>query len=447
MTIQRQTVSRGDETTGNAARAAEQDFHTRRPVTHELSEADVTARFRLARARGRPRWLWPDVPVAEWRHALIELQRVVTGLLRNDSQPLIMTRAIPPGGLAVAAFTSGVGPWLGWQIEQGALEADTATADLFALHLDNARRRTRRMQAALDAVLALLRRAGVGVTVLKGMHTARAYFAEPALRPMADLDVLVDDVRAAEAALQGAGWTEKRSERHAEPYRAVWRSPDMPVTPRSLTVAHAEDPFALDLHGSLDIDFFGVHTVAFDRVIAPLRTLVVPGGEYVLAQPLLAAHHAVHASHGLQGLTLIRLVELTRMLRRDVRTRAEWSQLGELLRELEAERFAYLSFALVDKLAPGVVDAALLAQLGDASPDRLRRAARMLQPIDAQRFDDLSLSDSFLWARGTREHLRRLAVMLLPTRTRGPVRRLLRIYIERAYRLLRGRVRWRHVRP
>jgi hypothetical protein len=374
---------------------------------------------------------------------MVELQRITTALLRNDQPPPTLTEDVPSAALAVAAFTSGLGPWLGWQLERGSMTAGEEATQLLSLHLEHARARCERMKAACAETIVVLRAAGVEVTVLKGMHSAQEYFTEPASRPMADIDLLVDDIGTAERVLAGAGWVEDRTRRHARPFRAEWRMPSMPVLPRSLTLVHADDPYAIDLHGSLDIDFFGVYTVPFDRVADRLRE---PSrhwhGVSVLAQPLLVAHHAVHASHGMHGLTLIRLLELTLMMQRDLRSPAGWRQLGELLRELKAERFALLSFALADRLLPGVVDAALLAQLNGAAPARLRRAAETLQPIDAQRLEGLALSERFLWARGVREHARRFAVMIVPTGVRGPLRRLLRIYRDRLYRLARRQVSW-----
>ena len=435
----------GDETTVLPPSIGEQDSRTRARARHELSPEDVAARFAHARARGQPHWLWPDCAPADWRLAMRELQRITALLLRNDQPRPTLTADIPFDGLTVAAFTSGLGPWLGWHVEQGALNAASdAAAELLALHLTQARSRYERMHASCEQVVALLHAAGAGVTVLKGMHTAQRYFAEPAVRVMADIDVLVDDITVAERALAEAGYIEDSARRHARPLRAEWRSPAMPTVPRSLTVVHADDSFAIDLHGSLDIDFFGVYTVPFARVAARLR------GEspawpvaYVLAQPLLAAHHAVHASHGMHGLTLIRLVELSLMLRRDMRSRDDWQQLGALLQELRAERFALLSFALVDTLLPGSVDPHFLEGLYAASPARLRNVASTLQPVDAQRLEGLSLSERFLWANGLREHARRMAFMLWPTGRRGPVSRTLRIYRDRFYRIVRGQIMWR----
>jgi hypothetical protein len=178
----------------------------------------------------------------------------------------------------------------------------------------------------------------VSGTVLKGGHTARHCFEEPGVRPMADLDVYVGSalMAVAEGALAAAGFEEVAGGRLARPRRSGWRLPGAPVGVRSLLLVHADDGYVIDLHGTLDIDFFGVRTVAFGEPGAaqltpawrggdsaaersrpeaarPDQQAPLPGlpeGTSVLAEPLLAAHCAVHAGHGLHGLTLIRLVEL-----------------------------------------------------------------------------------------------------------------------------------------
>jgi hypothetical protein len=159
----------------------------------------------------------------------------------------------------------------------------------------------------------------------------------------------------------------------------------------------------------------------------------------VLREPLLAAHLAVHASHGLHGLTLIRLVELALVLRADMRTAADWDELAQLLRLLDAERFAFPAFALVDQLVPGLIPPALLGRMRQKAPPRLCAVIGGLRPATAQRIDGLALDERFMWAATPVEHLRRLGNMLVPTGT-GPVRRLGRIYAERAFRIARGRV-------
>ena len=413
---------------------------------YELDAAAVSARFRWARRRGRPQWLWPEIPVAEWRVALTELERVAGALLVGDA-PVRLSSAdgLRQRSLGLAAYTSGLGPWLGWQIERGALHADAAAATVLADHLEHARRRVQRLTAALHDVLEVFAAARIRATVLKGMHTSHTYFAEPALRPMADLDVSVapGDIVGAERALRDAGYAPLPATQLARPYRTDWRPPGTPVELRSLALTHADDPFQVDLHGTLDINFFGVRTIRFGDSAAQHLAAAPWPNAFVLGQPLLSAQHAVHASQGLHGLTLIRLVELVLMVRRDFTTAEEWTSLHTLLRRLRAERFAYPAFALAEKLVPGTVPPSLLQRLDHAATPRLRGIIDGLRPATAQRLEDLALDERFMWSAGIVEHARRVGHMLLPTGVGGSVARLGRIYADRAFRLLRGRVSWR----
>lgn len=373
--------------------------------------------------------------------------------IEDTSRALLTDRAPPPlvaddvtaeRALGLAAYTSGMGPWLGRQIEAGRLGADPASARLLGDHLAHARRRWPRLESELEAVLEALRSIGVEVVLLKGAYGARRWFEEPALRPMSDIDLLVPRIAMAraEAALASLGYAEKPDVRIVEPPHTVWRRGGTPTHPHSLLHVHADDPIDVDLHGSLDVDYY-VMTVAFGapsaRNTRPLDDSTP--GVRVLEQPLLAAHHAVHAAHG-HGLSLIRLVELALMLRHDMRSDEDWQNLDALLDELHARRFAWPAFALAEQLVPGTVPAFMLERGCAAAPRRLRRIVEGMTPTTAVRLGDVSLRDRFMWATGTAEHMRRIRVMLLPTAHGGTPGQLARIYLSRAQQLLRGRVRW-----
>lgn len=408
----------------------------------DLAPGEAAARFDAARRRGEPAWPWPEMERAAWRGSLRVLERAASALLAGTRRVVL---PVPAGGrdgvlaLSLAAYTSGLGPWLGAQLEGGSLHADGDVARCLAVHLDHSRRRWVRLDAALNEVLAALS-GTCSPVVLKGAHTARRYFAEPALRPMSDLDVYVGmaAVSAAESALAAAGFAEHRGRRRRSPHRSEWRAPGAPLELRSLLYCHAEDPFDIDLHGSADIDFFGVARVPFDAVF-PHHAEPAPWSRDagVPRQPLLAAHLAVHASHGLHGLTLIRLLELVLVLRADMRGPGDWNDLRDVLRMLEAERFAWPALALAERLAPGTVDADTLRACAAAAPPRLRRFVDGIEPHEAQRLHGLALGERFIWCNGAGEHVRRAVHMALPGGTRA---RLASIYATRAWRLVRGRV-------
>jgi hypothetical protein len=75
------------------------------------------------------------------------------------------------------------------------------------------------MMDALEAILAAANRAGSSPLLLKGASTALRFYPAPALRPMGDLDILVDDAHrlAVEQALRDLGYRQ-RSELDARFY-------------------------------------------------------------------------------------------------------------------------------------------------------------------------------------------------------------------------------------
>ena len=159
-------------------------------------------------------------------------------------------RASEPMPLSLACYTSGVGPLLGWWLERGLLSASAEIAELLSLHLGEARRRASSTEEQSRNVVSALVDAGLPMVVLKGGHTAYAYFTDPATRPSSDLDVLVPPDRRAEAedvlatsGLKCVG----RSRRELS-----WADAGTSREPRSVWLAHGDDPWSVDLHHSLD---------------------------------------------------------------------------------------------------------------------------------------------------------------------------------------------------
>jgi hypothetical protein len=412
----------------------------------ELTPEDVSERRRWAAKRGQPYYLWPEVPPGAWRAALAEVARVTAALLAGQTgvrleRPSVVPETMWPSALTAAVFTSGMGPLLGLWHERGAVHSGPGGAALLALQLAHSRARAARMDQALQRTESILHAAGIGVKLLKGTHTARYCFPEPAVRPMSDHDVLVDadDIARAEAELRAAGYVELEGSRVARPYRSAWRPPGAPATVRSLTVHHAENPFTVDLHTSLDQDFFGVRTIRWPP--RPDSWIAAPWDgtrARVLAQPWLVAYLATHASLTLLNLTLLRLTELVLLLRRDAGRVFGWRDLGEILREASAERFVYPAFELVERFVPGTVDPELRERLQRAATPALRSVVGRLTPAAAHRLV-MAVDEMFMWGASPLDHVRRVAYSVFPPAARSP-RRLRRLYVDRAVRLLRGHV-------
>jgi hypothetical protein len=405
----------------------------------DLGVQDIENRFRWAREQGHPTYLWPEVAIRDWRSGLKQIERVTAEVLSGSGMPSMKIRDPGPGALTVAAFTSGVGPLLGYWIESGALSAGSRVGSLMRLHLEHGRRRAARLEWELRRAVGLLAGAGVDCIVLKGAHTSRAYFPEPGTRPAADLDLAIDPkaIPAATNALREAGYRGMLEQRR--PYKADWRPPDAPQSIRSLYFNHPQNPFAIELHGSMDRDFCGVRSVKLvDGVEGTEPWPELHSGTRVLAQPQLTAYLAAHASEGLQNLTLVRLVELVFVVRRDAGRTLDWKDFLELLSAKAATGYVYPALALVEQLAPGTIDETVLRSVAAAAPRRVRALIERVTPATAYRPERISLEERFMWAVGPLDYARRAARTVWPIAGGGSFRRLARIYRDRVYEVARG---------
>jgi hypothetical protein len=111
------------------------------------------------------------------------------------------------------------------------------------------------------------------------------------------------------------------------------------------------------------------------------------------------------------------------------------------LRRARAERFVYPAFELVQRLVPGIIDPRFRAMLDGAATSTQRAVIAATSAGTAQSTERIALKEQFMWAATPVEYARRAAYMLLPLADSGSLRKLLRIYAERVFRLVRGRVR------
>ena len=248
---------------------------------------EIAARFKWARENGHPGYVWPRVPIGRWLACGREIERITRARLQDENcAPRVeLPPDATPRTFGIAAFSSGMGPLMGRWLESGALRAPPDVADILALHLAHGRKRARRQQGSLRQALDALSDVDVTATVVKGAHTAMAYFPEPGARPAADVDLVVArrDLVAAENALAGAGFT--RGTRQVRPYKCDWIPPDSPATLPSLDLAHGDAPFAIELHDSLERVFFGVRRISYALSSGSAAAPDIHPQARVLAQP------------------------------------------------------------------------------------------------------------------------------------------------------------------
>jgi hypothetical protein len=386
---------------------------------------------------GNPAWLWPEVSVSEWAEAMRNVSSAASAVLAGTAAELV---SCEPLALSLACYTSGLGPLLGWWAEQGLLSVSAQTRELLAIHLQQARDRTTAVEDRSRKVVSAIAESGVPVIVLKGGHTAHAYFPDPAARPASDLDLLVPTDRAedAEAALSNAGLhCIARNARESS-----WGTIGSNRKPRHLWLVGGDDPWSVDLHRSLDFSAgAGARLVNFDSAdpFAGGQPWALGQAAATLRQPLLLLNLAVHASGGLHSLTLLRMVEIILVVRRDVANqRLAWDEFMRLGARIHGLGAAYPALSMSEKLAPGTIPSSVLRLSRELAPDRARRVVDKLEPANVQRIDRASIAEHFMWVEGPSSWGRQLWSDLISSN--GSIQSRRSIYQARAYRLLRGAI-------
>jgi hypothetical protein len=267
------------------------------------------------------------------------------------------------------------------------------------------------------------------------------YFAEPGVRPMSDIDLLVPAaaVRAAERALATAGWIAGRRQRR--PYKSDWHPPGVDTRVRSVEYLHAWEPWSVELHTSLERAFAPGRHARWPLRPGDDEPWMIGGRSVrVITPPLLVAYLAAHASEESHGARLLRVLELVLICRTETaRGRLSWSALQARLEETGTGGFVYPPLAFAERLAPGTIDAALLAACAAWAGPRVRALVDGDSAADRSQVDRVRVREKFMWSRGPLDSLRRLGVMLWPKST-GTLGDMLRTYARRIYRMYHGRI-------
>lgn len=401
-----------------------------------LEPAEAKRRFDWARRRGHPRWLWPDVTIAQWQDAVDRIEAALRRVLTGGAPAGLSG---DPATLSVACYTSGTGPLLGLWAEAGRLDVPPLVRAMLALHLAHNRSRMACMTQRAAKLAHALKAGGIAATFLKGMHTAHRYFPEPGARPLSDIDLLIAPADAADAGriLAGLGYRHEL-EVPGPPPQSTWRMAGAPSLPRTLSFVHRDDPWAVDLQISLD-RAYGLRPVRLGGLVCrgAISPWPVSDDADVLGQPLLLLHLAVHASCGLESMTLIRLVELAMVIRDDMRARSlSWKDFLNFALDADAAGMAYPALRLCEDLVPGTVPARVLDLCADRAPDAVKRFLAPLTPGRAHRVLRWSLRERFMWTAGWPGMLRLIVRdVLMPGAT---IADAIGVYRSRFWRLVHG---------
>jgi hypothetical protein len=382
--------------TGDASRAAGD-------AADRVSEpAEIDRRLAAFRRTGDPSEMWPGLSERARAAAAAELARVASLVLSGGAG-----ERVDPGdahaayALQVASHTTGVGPLFGAWAERGVVVLPVTARAFFAAQIAHSRRRAARMERELLPALDALTAGNVRPVVLKGFHTARAYFGEPGERRMADVDLWVppDRVTDAEEALASAGFVARGPA--LRPYRREWAGPRVDGAIRSLEYSHELNPWVIELHGTLDRRFQRGAVARFDAERAAVEAWSVAGHELLVQrQPLLLLTLACHCSQELAGSRLLRLIEMVNIIRTDTAAgRLDWEEALAMMRRTGVSRFTYPAFALVEQLAPGCVHSRALELARRESTWAARHTVARLSTAGGS-LDQRGVLRQWMWTRG-----------------------------------------------
>jgi hypothetical protein len=403
----------------------------------EGSSEKIRARFEWAIHQGNHRWLWPETNPQRWQSALGQIERVTRHILSGKKESATLEGTADDIG--IAAFTSGMGPLLGYWNRLGLLDAESSVQSVIERHYSHNSERMERLRTFASAAVEALAGAGIGVTVLKGMHTAYAYFPAPGTRPLSDIDLLIeaDQEPLAARILQSLGYVRGAANFGEQ----SWRMAGSPVLPPDLTLVHRDSPWSIDLHTSLDCRYsVGAPMIRKDRALAGRADdwwSLQPEGS-VLTNEKLVFYLAFHASLGLISLSMLRLTELVLVIRKlhDERSLC-WNRLMQTAQKSESSCCAYPAFYLVNELAPGIIPEAVMQALEQRAPAAVIRVIRQLTPSTCQRLEKSSFDERFMWTGSFLGWCREIRHLVFPSMILGE---MAPIYRMRFWRLARGKI-------
>lgn len=409
-------------------------------VASRLSEDEVRGRFAWGVKHGTPFWVWPAISIPKWQAALFEIERATRQILSHGrcDDPLHGEAE----DIGIAAYTSGMGPLLGYWLSTGLLSAPQATEAVLKLHYRHNSARMQRLAKHASRAVAQLTAGGVKVTVVKGMHTAFAFFPAPGTRPTSDIDLIVapEDKAAAQRILRELDYLPERES--SLPEEQFWRHSSSCVMPQSLSLTHWDDPWGIDLHTSANRRYSaGSPIIRFDSLIsweAPDRWPLCQGA-HVLPVAANILFVACHAGCEFTSLRMLRLVELILIIREAQRRGTlRWDEVLELGHQTATLPSAYAALKLADDLASATVPEEVLLQSMKKVPAAVIRVVAGLSPATAQRVVRCGFDERYMWASSLRGKAKQLFYDIVPANQ--SVREAIKILKIRFWRIARGRL-------
>ncbi len=293
--------------------------------------------------------------------------------------------------LTVRAIVLGLAPQLHARLSQWPVKTPPGAAAKLAVTYRAQARRSEAIYAQLDEVLAACQSRGLQPIALKGAHLAACYYAEPALRPMNDIDLLFTpaELPQAEALLVelGYGGKYKPAEmgagvtKHTSAFRRAGGAAGRTVNP----YLSASGDRMIEPHTSLEESWFGLKVDVTPGIRERTETAVL--GQHacrVLSREDLLLHVSLHfCFHLIQGAPA--MVQLTDLLAIAQAGGLDWETFTARAQSYRAAPYACAGLKLARDLLGAPVPAGQLTRLADLTPPPLRRRIQALGLADILR--------------------------------------------------------------
>ncbi|MGH2593309.1 MAG: nucleotidyltransferase family protein [Anaerolineae bacterium] len=283
-----------------------------------------------------------------------------------------LARWLPSGGAALAprdwgadewlaaewiAYWQNAIPWLHARATQAAILMPDAARESLSSIAALSRRRTHRMLDAAVELIDALCAERIDTMPFKGALLAPLYYPDPALRPLADLDILVreKDVRKGIAVLERLGY--RYYSRSAEDF--VYLRGE-----RKSNVWHPDNVHPVELHFRVREEYAGLAYDLTDAMWASAEMRSYWRGSQTLIppQPVMLHHLCAHTTSDLliQRGKLMEIGDVQIVAPR--MTEGDWRAfLGAI--PPHGARFVYPALAVTARYAPGCIPDAVLSTL------------------------------------------------------------------------------------
>lgn len=362
----------------------------------------------------------PALPTPVVGPAAVAIAEVVVGWLGPAGPGAVADQTAtwgPPEWAAAryAALVHGIAPLLAARLAGG--PAWPALHPALQAYLADQRARNGErlalMRAELAAILAAAAAAGLEALPLKGAVLVEHYYAEPALRPMADLDLLVRPAQLArlDRLMAGLGMRvveetpRHRAYQRGEAHVASWDG------------EHPANPRGVEVHTAV-----GERMRAISYDITATMWAGATAGRYAGApgltpRPAALLHHLlIHTCHNMvnRRLRLIQLYDLA--LVAPHLGEADWRALAEAATRAGEARLLYAPLALAERAFGPLAPQAAREALAQGAPPALRRLVARLPASAFSLCDRSEVSPAFrmAWYRPGAERLAALLRVALP---------------------------------